>query len=159
MLAAAVVFCAISTPWILALSHAKGHFTFGDSGKDNYVFLINHVPARWYSDDIEAAKGHYLHPVRRLYDAPPVFEFATPIRGSIPVWYDPSYWAEGATPRVAFKQELAIIKRWCMFYADLLFTEQAGLLVGFLVLWLMAGRGLLIKQLTARWPLWASTST
>ena len=106
VLAATVVLLAVSSPWIVALSRAKGHFTFGDSGKNNYVFLINHVPPRWYSEDLGTAGGHYLHPVRKTFDAPPVYEFAAPIRGTIPVWYDPSYWADGAMPRVSLKKEL-----------------------------------------------------
>jgi 4-amino-4-deoxy-L-arabinose transferase-like glycosyltransferase len=155
VLAATVVFLAVSSPWVVALSRAKGHFTFGDSGKDNYVFLINHVPPRWYSEELGTAGGHYLHPVRKTFDAPPVYEFAAPIRGTIPVWYDPSYWADGATPRVSLKQELSIVRRWAMFYFDSLFTEQAGLLVGFVVLCLMVGRGFVLEQLAARWPIWA----
>ena len=38
-----------------------------------------------------AAGGHFVHPVRKLFDAPPIYEFATPLKGTSPVWYDPSY--------------------------------------------------------------------
>jgi 4-amino-4-deoxy-L-arabinose transferase-like glycosyltransferase len=151
---AALIFLAISAPWIVALSRAKGRLTFGDSGKVNYVFLVNHATPSWYFQDLGTAAGHYSHPVRKIFDAPPIYEFATPVRGTIPVWYDPSYWADGAVPRVSLRQQLSVVRRWVAFYLDLLFTSQAGLLVGFVVLCFMAGRGYFLKQIAARWPIW-----
>jgi hypothetical protein len=35
------------------------------------------------------------HPTRQIYGGPAVYEFATPIAGTYPVWYDPSYWYAG----------------------------------------------------------------
>src|SRR5271169_5323004 len=111
VLVAVLAFLAISGPWVMALSQAKGRFTFGDSGRINYVFLVNGASPSWYFQNLGTAAGHYANPVRKIFDAPPIYEFATPIKGTIPVWYDPSYWADGAVPRVSLKRELSVIYR------------------------------------------------
>ena len=48
-----------------------------------------------------------VHPSRKILDTPPIYEFATPVKGTLPIWYDPSYWTEGAVPRVSLKRELS----------------------------------------------------
>ena len=154
VLAVVLAFLAVSGPWLMALSRAKGRFTFGDSGRINYVLLVNRATPTWYFQNLGTAGGHYVHPVRKIFDSPPIYEFATPIKGTIPVWYDPSYWADGATPRFSLKRELSVIQRWLKFYFDMLFPDQAALFVGFVVLCLIAGRGLVLHQLAARWPVW-----
>jgi len=154
VLVAVLAFLAISGPWVMALSQAKGRFTFGDSGKINYVLLVNGASPSWYFQNLGTAAGHYTHPVRKILDAPPIYEFATPIKGTIPVWYDPSYWADGTLPRVSLKRELSVIYRWLMFYFDMIFSTQAALFVGFVVLCFIVGRDLFVKQMAARWPVW-----
>jgi|SRR5271165_160206 len=151
---ASFAFLAVSGPWIMALSHAKGRFTFGDTGRFNYVREVNHASPNPYFQNPGTGSGHLVHPVRKIFDAPPIYEFAAPIKGTLPVWYDPSYWTEGAVPRVSLKRELGVVLRWLMFYFDLFFSNQIALFVGFIALCLMAGRGLVFRQLTARWPVW-----
>jgi hypothetical protein len=46
----------------------------------------------------ENGSGTPLHPVRQLMVRPSVFEFATPLGGTYPPAFDPSYWMEGARP-------------------------------------------------------------
>jgi hypothetical protein len=149
-----LVFLAISGPWITALSRAKGRFTFGDSGKVNHVLWVNGASPSYYFLDLGTAAGHYAHPVRQIFDHPPIYEFATPVRGTLPVWYDASYWADGAVPRVSLKRNLSVFRAWVTFYFDKLFTSQAALFVGFVVLCFMAGRELFLNQMKARWPAW-----
>jgi len=154
VLAAVLVFLAVSGPWFVALSRAKGRFTFGDSGRFNYALWVNGASPNPYFQNPGTAAGHYVHPVRKIFDNPPIYEFATPIKGTLPVWYDPSYWADGVVPRVSLKRELPVIQRWLKFYFDMIFPDQAALFVGFVVLCFMAGRDLVLQQMTARWPVW-----
>ena len=104
VVAAILIFLAVSAPWFIALSRAKGRFTFGDSGSVNYVFFVNHAGPAWYFQNLGTAGGHYTHRARKIFDAPPIYEFATPLKGTEPIWYDPSYWADGAVPRVSLKE-------------------------------------------------------
>lgn len=154
VLAGIAIFTLVSAPWFMALSRYKGHLTFGDSAKFNYLVHVNGASPGWYFQDLGSARGHYVHTVRKIFDTPPVYEFATPLRGTSPIAYDPSYWAEGAVPRVSLKRELGVIKFWVGFYLRNFFQSQSALFVGFLVLCFMGQHTPLGQQITARWPVW-----
>jgi 4-amino-4-deoxy-L-arabinose transferase-like glycosyltransferase len=154
VLAAIFIFLAVSAPWFIGLSRAKGRLTFGDSARWNYIVQVNGASQDWYLQTLGTASGHYTHPIRKIFDAPPTYEFATPVKGTLPVWYDPSYWAEGAVPRFSLKAQLKTIHRWLTFYLVLFFNSQSALFVGFVVLCFMAGRDRFVQQIMARWPVW-----
>jgi hypothetical protein len=151
---AVLVFLAVAGPWAMVLSRSKGRFTFGDSRTVLYVALVNGASPLWYFQTLGTATGNYQHTVRKIFDAPTIYEFASPIKGSLPVWYDPSYWAQGAVPRFSLGRQLAVVEHWLDLYFDMLFTTQAALLVGFIVLCFMAGRDTFLTQIARRWPLW-----
>ena len=154
VLSAVLVFLAVAAPWFLALSQAKGRLMFSDTARFNYVQHVNGAGPNWYFQDLGTAAGHFVHPVRKIFDAPPVYEFATPVKGTLPVAYDPSYWSEGAVPRVSLRQQLSVIHLWLAYYFDILLSSQKTLLVGLIVLCIGGGRGLLLQQGRARWPVW-----
>jgi hypothetical protein len=154
VLAGFLVFLAISAPWVEALSHAKGRFMFGDSGRLNQVLWVDGASPSYYFLNLGAAGGHYTHPVRQIFDNPPIYEFAAPIKGTLPVWYDPSYWSDGAVPRVSLQRQLSVFLSGIRFYFEQLFPSQTVLFVGFVVLCFMGGRNLFLKQVGAQWPVW-----
>jgi len=45
--------------------------------------------------------GAPIHATRQISSNPAIFEFATPIGGTYPPWYDPIYWSQGA--KIAFR--------------------------------------------------------
>jgi hypothetical protein len=95
-----VMFAVIAGPYIWVLSHARGRFTYGDSGRWNVIWMVNHVPYyHWQGGP--AGNGTPIHPTRQLSSNPAIYEFATPVGGTYPPWYDPIYWTEGA--RIAFR--------------------------------------------------------
>jgi 4-amino-4-deoxy-L-arabinose transferase-like glycosyltransferase len=152
--AALLAFLAVSGPWFIALSHAKGRLMFSDTARFNYVLHVNGAGPDWYFRDLGTATGHFVHPVRQIFDAPPVYEFAAPVPGTSPVAYDPSYWSQGAVPQASLKTELQVIHHWLRYYFDIFLSSQTVLLLGFLVLCLLPGRELFFKQLTAQWQVW-----
>src|SRR5262249_44369223 len=93
---ALVLFALISAPLVATVSRAKGRFTFGDSGRWNYLVEINRAGPVWYMVDVGSAHGKFVHPSQKIYDSPPVYAFDGPVGGTLPIWYDPSYWIEGA---------------------------------------------------------------
>jgi 4-amino-4-deoxy-L-arabinose transferase-like glycosyltransferase len=95
---ATIVFLLLSTPFVVALSKSKGRLTIGDTGKLNYAWHVNHIESfNWQGDN--PGNGIPKHPSRRIFNAPPVYEFATPVGGTYPNWYDPSYWYDGVVSR------------------------------------------------------------
>jgi hypothetical protein len=127
---------------------------FGDSGRLNQVLWVDGASPSYYFQKLGIAGGHYAHPVRQIFDSPPIYEFATPIKGTLPVWYDPSYWSDGAVPRISLKRQLAVLFASLEYYFNLLFSSQAALLAGFLIVFFAAGRRSFGKQLAAQWPVW-----
>jgi hypothetical protein len=113
-LLALVVFLAIAAPLILALTFLKGRPTFGESGKLNYVWEVNQIPKYIHWQGEPATSGEPKHPTRKIFDQPVIYEFATPLRGSYPPWFDPSYWYEGVRPIFSLRRQLEVFTRWSM---------------------------------------------
>jgi len=151
--AAFLVFLVVAGPWIVGLSRAKNRITFGDSGKVNYVMWVNGASPAYYFVTLGTAAGRYSHSLRQISSTPVIYEFASPVQGTLPIWYDASYWADGAVPRVLFRRQLAVVKEWLSFYLEKLITSQVALLVGFLVLAFIAAASFL-KPFAVAWPAW-----
>jgi hypothetical protein len=124
-------FAAVALPWVIVLSHSVGHFTYGDAGPLNYA---------WYV----AQSGSPIHPPQVIYSSPKVEEFATPIRATYPLWYNPPYWSEGLHPRFDLKAQCAALMRNTAYYLHLL-TGQKEFIAGFLLLFLAGPRLLPIR--------------
>src|SRR5260370_28690913 len=76
-------------------------------------------------------------PPRTIFDNPQVIEFATPIAGPYPLWYDPAYWYEGAKARFNASQQIAALKRSFRFYAGI-FNDLKYPITGLAVLTVLA---------------------
>lgn len=121
---AALAFAAVALPLVVALSVQKGRPTFGDSGRINYAFYVNRVPpvAHWQGGP--PGSGMPVHPTRMVTEDPDGFEFARPIPGTYPPWYDPSYWYEGVRPSFdlrghAARLAVAAPMLWFLFWPPL----------------------------------------
>ncbi len=86
-----VVFLAVSAPFITALSISKGRFTFSDAGKLAYTWFVDGrtEATNWQGEP--QGTGTPAHATRVLHTEPTVYEYATPIAGTWPPWYDASY--------------------------------------------------------------------
>ncbi|HEY7316608.1 MAG TPA: hypothetical protein VIE89_03470 [Candidatus Binatia bacterium] len=111
ILVAFSVFLSLSLPYIVALSAANSRWIFSDASRLNYAWEINQVKKwnHWQGEDI--VHGTPLHPTRKIYDNPPMYEFGTPFQVTYPPWYDPSYWYEGVKVTVDIQRQLSIIAR------------------------------------------------
>jgi hypothetical protein len=153
VLVAALIFLLISVPFVAALSVLKGEFTFGDVGKLTYARYLNGVPyPHWQGDP--PGNGVPEHPSRKIFDRPPIYEFGTPVGGTYPVSYNPAYWYEGVLVRFDLERQLDYLSFSALFYFDLFFRQQAGLLFGVLLLYLMSRwRPFPITEIISRWGL------
>jgi hypothetical protein len=127
-----IVFLSVAGPFMWALSATKHRPTFGDSGKLNYAWYTGAPHRHWQGEP--AGNGVPSHPTRKIWANPDVYEFADPIRGSYPPWFDPSYWYEGVTPRFSFAKQMVILAENARIYRRLLFPYLTVLLAGLLVL-------------------------
>jgi hypothetical protein len=151
---ALVVFLAIGGPWAIAISRAKGRITYGDAGRLNYAYYVNGTEGlpHWHGEI--AGVGSPIHGTRRLNEVPPVDEFATPVMGTYPPWFDPTYWFEGVRPHFELRGQLHELAVSAGEYFRLLSAERA-IGVGVLVLALLAGGARrYFRELYLLWTLW-----
>lgn len=95
---AAASFLLASSPLIAALSMSEDRFTIGDSGSLNYAWHVRGVNQFRFLEGAVSGMGAAQHPVERIASDPPILKVAGPVKGSFPLWYDPSYWFAGIHP-------------------------------------------------------------
>jgi hypothetical protein len=144
-------FAVVAAPLVIALSRQKHRFTFGDSGRINYAMFVSPggVTRNWQGEPrfgITAA-----HPTRKLSSDPALYEFAEPIAGTFPPWYDPSYWEEGRIPRFNLRAQVRMVSVHLLSYAELLLHQENCLLAAWLALLMVAGKNS-FAGLRRTWP-------
>jgi hypothetical protein len=100
-------FGLLSAPLVLSLSYEKHRFTFGDSGKLNYAWFVGGIPSYSGWNGEPAENGTPAHAPRTVSQHPLVLEFRGPVGGTLPIWYDPSYWWEGLHVPIRLQRQLA----------------------------------------------------
>lgn len=125
----AAVFLVICGPWVVLVSSEAGRPSFSELGNFAYVAYVNGVPDVHYqggppdpgAPPLNGYEGNTfpqggidgigppIHPTRQLERDPPVFEYAEPVGGTYPPFYDPGYWYEGVRLRLDPGQQIAAI--------------------------------------------------
>lgn len=134
-LLAGAIFLVIAAPWINAISRAKHRWSFGDSGKIAYAEYIDSATLSTHWQGMPPGTGIPLHPTRKILSDPPMYEFAQPIPGSYPPWYDPSYWYDGIHPHFAIRGQLWVLFRSLNLYFKMFSKTGALYVVVFALLW------------------------
>ncbi len=137
MVPAALVFVLVSAVWIVPISAVRGRLTIGSAATLNYAWSGGASNRHWRGN---AGEGAPSHPTREVPAPIPVFEFATPIGGTYPFWYDPSYWFEGLKPAADVASDVQnrgryVIENVVVYVTD--FSLGGSLVFGLLVLSLM----------------------
>ena len=127
------VFAIIAATLIVTLSKEKHRVTIGDSGKLAYAQFVDGAPFMTHWQGEPPGTGIPAHPTRKVSANPPLYEFAQPIAGSYPPWYDPSYWYEGIRPHFSLRGQLWVIYKGLNTYFKL-FSRSGALYVLFLAL-------------------------
>lgn len=152
---AGAFFLLVIGPFVFAMSQSKGYLTTGRTGRLNYLWAINRViNNNWQGE--EPGSGIPAHTTRKIFADPPAFEFAEPVGGTYPVWYDPTYWYEGSVSHFDLKEQLKVVATGVSSYYEL-FQEwglQYGLAVALLSFYLLSRRGRrIIYDLKDHWTL------
>jgi hypothetical protein len=84
----------VAVPFIAVLSSKEGRLEISSNGTLNYAWNVDGVTLylNWTGGNGEF--GRPAHPTL-IATSPNTFAYAAPIAGSIPLWYDPSYWYQG----------------------------------------------------------------
>lgn len=137
LLLAAAALCLFCAPQIGLISRSVGYPSFGETGRLNYLWSVQQV--RQFEGWTGTPGGDMpIHGPRLLMSDPEVLEFAQPIAGTYPLWYDPVYWHAGAKIHFDFSQAWGAFKRNLYFYKTY-FAELSYPLAGLSVLIILAG--------------------
>ena len=142
-LAAGVLLLA-TAPLVALMSGQAGYPTIGEAGRLNYAWYVNGVLPFWKFLWTGGPPGHGvpLHPVRQLSANPWLVEIGSPVRGTLPLERDPTYWYDGVRASFNLTQQLGVLRGHVKFFLQL--AKGAGALVSgalaLCVLALKAGR-------------------
>jgi len=152
MLLSTLLFSCSCAPLVFLLSHQKGRFTFGDSGKLNYAWYVSPRTfwRNWQGDT--PGSGKPVHSTRQLLDHPPLFEFDGPVVGTYPPWTDPSYWNEGLQWHFKPKPQLEVLSANIPSEMRILLRARSELVTCVVVLALFSGQ-VWLNKLVELWPL------
>ena len=110
-LVAVAAFALLSAPLIVAVSAKTHHLTIGETGKLNYSWNVNENTMFLHWQGEVPASGRPLHPTRKVLSDPPMYEYGSPVAGTYPPWYDPSYWYAGVQTDFNPAQQVAAVAR------------------------------------------------
>ncbi|HXE90418.1 MAG TPA: hypothetical protein VNK82_05575 [Terriglobales bacterium] len=138
----------IALPWIAAISLHQYRLTIGESGPINYAWHVNRAPM-FYWQGSPPGSGKPEHPPRQVFARPAMYEFAEPVPGTFPVWFDPSYWNQGLKARFDRAQQWDTLRTTLPQLLNVLRTRP-DLLLACLVL-LLAGGAHGFRRLARGW--------
>ena len=157
-----LVFLVVSGPFIIALSQSRGRFTYSDTGTYNYALFVcmgpplerPWIPPYYHWQGGIADCGTPVHPVRKIYATPAVYEFGSPFHATYGAWYDPSYWYEGVIPHLNIQNQIYVSLTSLRQYFNWFVRNQTELIVGLVILaWMRRTWRYRAKRDLTRW-LW-----
>ena len=113
LLVVCLVLLLVCLPWAAVVSRRLGKLSIGEAGRLNYIWYANHqelTPYLGWDGRFGSVHSTLLHPPRMLMNNPVVMEFGSPLPGTHPLWYDPSYWWKGAKAEFVPAAQLAVVK-------------------------------------------------
>jgi hypothetical protein len=130
------MFLVAAAPLVAALSIRANRPSFGETGRINYAWYVNGL--RW-SGGREAPNDinntTLEHPAPKLLRKPVTLEFTSPIGGTYPLGYEPSYWYAGTKARFDLRQQIAALRETLRTYRDMVFGSAGAFISGAIVLW------------------------
>lgn len=136
--AAFLLFALVSAPLVITLSRELGHPSFGNAAAINYAEAVNRINSIFWRGE-PPGSGAPMHAFRQVNADPPVYEFATPVVGTYPLWEGHGYWCEGIEPQFRLRQQVSATHIALRAYFDIVFNQLGPLCLGFAILLLGAG--------------------
>lgn len=142
-------FAALAGPYVAALSKQRGRFDFGDSGTLNVAWYVGGVEKMhiqpYMTDRFGSAEVHLKHPERELLRSPQILSYAALPYGTMPDWFDPSYFNDQVKPHLDLKGEIKRGARNAVLVVRYLFNHPEGWLL-LLLLFALGARVVLIPR-------------
>ncbi|CAN5369235.1 hypothetical protein BH10CYA1_BH10CYA1_19880 [soil metagenome] len=130
LLVSVAVSIALCAPYVASISLKHHHFTMSEVLRYGHSWSIMHKYEYVHGRDTT-----FTHPTRIIFKNPTVYEFASPVGGTFPPWYDPTYWFDGV--QLSFEPSMELWAFWWNF-VDYLRLFLGIVIFGFAVLTLIA---------------------
>ncbi|MGA2434204.1 MAG: hypothetical protein ABSG25_02865 [Bryobacteraceae bacterium] len=155
LLVSVLVFFAVAAPLIVLMSKRVGRMSTGEVGPLMYLWYVNGIQPfePGWPLAVPAAYGAPTHPPRTLTTEPLTLEFASPVRGTFPLFYEPTYWHEGLRTRWNLGQQLAALRETLREYIPIAYY-MGGFSVAAVALCLCALRRRENREARRDWPWW-----
>ncbi|WP_353069359.1 hypothetical protein RBB75_01990 [Tunturibacter empetritectus] len=133
------VFLLFVVVYSAGMSWSLGRPTLGETGALNYAFHVNHL-SHWMGWQGGLGElGTPIHPVKLLYNHPPVFGFGEPFPVTYPPQFNLVYWYEGYHPFFSLKNMVRAVYGNLLaskyLLQDILPVAVAVVLCGCLAFW------------------------
>ncbi len=131
-------FGVVAGPYMAALSHQKHRLDFGDSGSLNYAWYVGgtekfHLEP-WMTGSFGSSDVHLLHPERQLLASPGVYSYKAQPYGTLPPWFDASFFNERIVTHIRLRQLLPRDARNAVLVLRYLLNHpEAWILLGLLI--------------------------
>ena len=135
VLLAAVAMCLLAAPGIVLISQQLGHVSISDAGRLNYLWYMDRIPLQGWTGS--AGGDVPEHGPRILVENPKVIEFSSPVPGTYPLWYNPSYWYAGAKLHFSLARQFQLIWDSVRFYR-FIFSDWRLPFEGMIAVWILA---------------------
>ena len=153
-LIALVFFILIAGPFVFAISKSEGYVTFGTSGKIVYSIFVNRKNMWPPRQDEDQRTGLLQHPPTKIFQQPDAYQYGKPVKGTYPLWYNPSYWHRGLKIYFDFPEQLKNFAVAVRFYFHRFFYYQGYLLISVIILYIISRRRwLLVRDIAMQWLL------
>jgi hypothetical protein len=136
------VFALVAGPYIFEISQLRGRFTYGEAGRLDMAWYVNHADRFNPVDDARAwdpghATVHFKHPGELLALSPQTSYYGGPASfGTTPQWTDVSYWSDGLSPNFVLREYASSVARNTKVLASALAMRvQPFLLAAALAVW------------------------
>ncbi len=108
VIASTIAFAFVAAPQVAAVSLKLRKLTFAETGRIGYGMTVSGYSYLW-AEKTPKNTGIAEHPVTKLSEHPPVFEFVTDWRHTTyPLWDDPSYFQAGMRPHFSARRQAEV---------------------------------------------------
>lgn len=134
VLVAGFAMAVVAAPFVTALSIKMGYFTTGETGRLNYAWLAGKPTTQTQP----ATPEEVSHFPRRIHELPTIEEFATPVAGTYPMWYDPAHWNRHLRVKLDRWRQWTLLQQNLGICYDLILVQQAAIVAILLLLLLLS---------------------
>jgi hypothetical protein len=132
---AAVLVCTVLVaPFVVSLTHARGHFTVGDSGWLNYTWFVDGTETKTWAANSDSHAPLPFYPGRVPSDFPRVFQIPRIEGVTYAPWYDASRFDIGSRPTLQLHGQMRQIAINLKFLKEVLLGTDSALTVCLIIL-------------------------